>query len=49
MIIATFMATYNYKICDANGNETTKVPSTDLNSHSAHKPKDKVYIKYEKR
>ena len=49
MMLATFLATYDFKLCDKNGAELTEVPEVDLNKHSAHKPKQKVYIKYERR
>ncbi|KAK4542279.1 hypothetical protein LTR36_006932 [Oleoguttula mirabilis] len=47
LIVAFFLAYFDeIKLSDAKGNETTRIPQTDRNKHTAHKPAEKVYLKY---
>ncbi|KAK3622051.1 hypothetical protein LTR56_022423 [Elasticomyces elasticus] len=47
VILAFFVAYFDdFTLSDAQGNKTTRLPATDKNHHTAHKPAEKVYIKY---
>jgi len=47
LIVAFFLAYFDdLKLANAKGNETTRVPPTNRNNHTARKPDEKVYIKY---
>ncbi|KAK5120820.1 hypothetical protein LTR85_005887 [Meristemomyces frigidus] len=47
LIVAFFLAYFDeIKLSDAKGNETTRIPPTNRNRHSAHKPDEKIYLKY---
>lgn len=47
LIVAFFLAYFDeIKLSDAQGIETTRIPPTNRNSHTAHKPDEKIYLKY---
>lgn len=47
IIVAFFMAYFDQvELCDEVGNHKDKVPKVNFNNHTAHKPDEKVYLKY---
>jgi cytochrome P450 len=46
IILAFFLATFDFELADKDGNRVEGVPKTDFNALSATKPKDKIYVKY---
>lgn len=47
LIVAFFLAYFkDIKIADQKGNDTTRIPHTDRNHHTAHKPDGKTFLKY---
>ncbi|KAH0269333.1 cytochrome P450, partial [Aureobasidium melanogenum] len=47
IILAFFLAYFDFdKLVDEHGKQITEQPPSDLNSHSAVKPKQKIYVKY---
>jgi hypothetical protein len=46
---AFFLATFDYTLADKNGNTVYETPPVDFNGHSAQKPAQRVYLKYQKR
>jgi hypothetical protein len=50
MTTAFWVANFDYKLCDKDGNLTRSPPNPiDRNKHSASKPEPPVYLKYEPR
>lgn len=50
IIVAFFLAYFDdVRLADEQDNSTDKLPPTDLNFHTAHKPKERVYLKYKVR
>ena len=47
LIVAFFLAYFDdIQLCDDNGNPTSKLPAVDRNRHTAHKPNERVFLKY---
>lgn len=46
IILAFFLAKFDFELADKNGKRVEGVPRTDFNAHSAVKPKNKIYVKY---
>ena len=49
LIIAFFLASFEFWLVDEHGRKTDKLPSIDYNAHSARKPDEKVFVKFELR
>ena len=50
LIVAFFLAYFdNIQLSDGQGNITTRIPSVNRNRHSAHKPDENIYLKYQVR
>ena len=50
IIVAFFLAYFDeLQPADKDGNPREKLPPTDLNRHTAHKPEEHVYLKYKVR
>ncbi|THW45271.1 cytochrome P450 6A1 [Aureobasidium pullulans] len=49
IILAFFLAYFDFELADKNGNTGVKVPQSDSNNHAAVKPKERVYVKYRPR
>ncbi|KAI9723793.1 MAG: hypothetical protein M1828_004043 [Chrysothrix sp. TS-e1954] len=47
LIIAFFLAKFDFWLVDKNGQTTETLPRIDVNAHSARKPADKTYVKFE--
>ena len=45
IITAYFIASFDFRLSDKNGNPVNNVPRVDYNRHSAHKPKNPPYLK----
>ncbi|KAK4565693.1 hypothetical protein LTR86_003541 [Recurvomyces mirabilis] len=47
IIVAFFLAYFSdIKLANADGSETTRIPETNRNNHTAHKPNEHVWLKY---
>lgn len=47
LIVAFFVAYFSdVKLADAKGHETTRVPPNNRNYHTAHKPAEKIFLKF---
>ena len=49
VIVAFFCATFDFELCDKDGNSTDKLPEPNRQAYSAHKPPTKIYLKYTRR
>jgi len=49
IILAFFLATFDFELADKDGNRVEGVPKSDFNTFAATKPKDKIYVKYSAR
>jgi hypothetical protein len=49
VIIASFLARYDFSLVDRAGIARTALPPLDLEENTAVKPSEKVFIKYEER
>ena len=49
LITVFWMATFDYELVDKEGRPTAKIPKSDQNGFSAHKPEPKIYFKYKLR
>ena len=49
IIVAFFLAYFDFKLCDKDGRPSDKLPRVDVNGLSAAKPNSQVYLKYELR
>ncbi len=48
VILAFFVAYFEtFTLSDAQGREVTRIPPTNRNNHTARKPEEKIYIKYQ--
>lgn len=47
-IIVAFFTSYfdDVQLCDEVGNLVNKVPRVNFNNHTAHKPDEKIFLKY---
>jgi hypothetical protein len=46
IITAYFMAAFEFELTDKDGRSVAEAPKPDINEFSAHKPKNRVYLKY---
>jgi len=49
VIIAHFLAMFDYNLCDHRGEKVHELPKVDQNAHSASKPNKPVYFKVYRR
>ena len=49
IIIAFFLATFDYELTDRAGSPLAETPSVGFNGHAATKPSPPVYLKYTQR
>lgn len=49
LIIAYFLAYFDFELCDREGVTGVQPPDIDLNMHAASKPKQSIYVKYKLR
>jgi hypothetical protein len=49
LITVFWVAMFNYELVDSEGHPTAKIPESNMNGFSAHKPEPKVYFKYKLR
>ena len=47
IIVAFFLAYFkDIELCDEQGKPTSQLPAVDRNRHTAHKPDETVFLKY---
>ena len=47
LIVAFFLGYFDdIKLADAAGRETSRIPPTNRNRYTAHKPDEKIFLKY---
>jgi hypothetical protein len=49
LITVFWMAMFDYELVGSEGRTIAKIPKSDMNGFSAHKPEPKVYFKYKLR